>query len=76
MRKYLSYAFSDASLKEQESLVTEVVDEFIHQLGIHASGKEGANLVMWFNLTTFDIIGSLAFGESFGGLKSGTYPRL
>ena len=71
MRKYLSHAFSDRSLKEQEDLVSEIVDEFVSQLGIHASGKDGANLVLWFNLTTFDIIGSLAFGESFGGLKSG-----
>ena len=28
-------------------------------------------MVLWFNLTTFDVIGSLAFGESFGGLKLG-----
>lgn len=71
MRKYLSNAFSDRSLKEQESLVAEVVDLFIGQIGVHASGKDGADMVMWFNLTTFDIIGSLAFGESFGGLNSG-----
>lgn len=71
MRKYLSHAFSDHSLKEQEHLVSEIVDEFISQLGVNASGKDGANIVLWFNLTTFDVIGSLAFGESFGGLKSG-----
>lgn len=71
MRKYLSHAFSDRSLKDQEHLVSEIVDEFISQLGVNASGKDGANMVLWFNLTTFDVIGSLAFGESFGGLKSG-----
>ena len=69
MRKYLSAAFSDRSLKDQESLIVEVVDEFIDQIGKH--GKEGVNLVMWFNLTTFDIIGRLAFGETFGGVASG-----
>lgn len=47
------------------------MDKFIAQLGIHGSGKEGTNMVLWFNLTTFDIIGSLAFGQSFGGLESG-----
>lgn len=73
MRKYLSHAFSDRSLKEQEGLVAEVVELLIQQLGVHASEPKGADLVMWFNLTTFDIIGSLAFGESFGGLKSGLY---
>lgn len=69
MRKYLSQAFSDRSLKEQEYLVAEVVDHFIEQIGKH--GSEGLDLVMWFNLATFDIIGSLAFGETFGGVASG-----
>lgn len=73
MRRYLSYAFSDRSLKDQENLVAEVVDLFMKQLGEYASGDEGADIVIWFNLTTFDIIGSLAFGESFGGVQSGKY---
>ncbi|KAI9879763.1 MAG: hypothetical protein M1830_007205 [Pleopsidium flavum] len=70
MRKYLSHAFSDRSLKEQEYLITEIVDLFISQIGKH--GRDGLDLVMWFNLATFDIIGSLAFGEPFGGVASGT----
>jgi Cytochrome P450 len=73
MRRDLAHAFSDRSLKEQEGLVAEAVDLFIQQLGVHASGPDGTDLVKWFNLTTFDIIGSLAFGESFGGLTSGRY---
>jgi cytochrome P450 len=71
MRKYLSHAFSDRSLKEQEILVSEIVDLFIEQVGKKGSGPEGTEMVMWFNLTTFDIIGNLAFGESFDGVKSG-----
>ena len=73
MRRYLSHAFSDRSLKDQENLVAEVVDLFMKQLGEYASGDEGADIVIWFNLATFDIIGSLAFGESFGGVQSGMY---
>jgi len=73
MRKYLSHAFSDRSLKEQEVLVAEVVDEFIVQIGKQGTTHEGIDIVKWFNLTTFDIIGSLAFGESFEGVKSGWY---
>jgi len=69
MRKYLAHAFSDRSLKEQEYLITEIVDKFIDQIGKH--GRDGLDLVMWFNLATFDIIGSLAFGEPFGGVASG-----
>ncbi|KAL9016827.1 MAG: hypothetical protein Q9185_005824 [Variospora sp. 1 TL-2023] len=68
MRKYLSNAFSDRSLKEQEYLVADVVDQFIGQIGKEGTptGK-GINLVSWFNLATFDIITNLAFGETFGG---------
>ncbi|KAL9580016.1 MAG: hypothetical protein Q9212_004747 [Teloschistes hypoglaucus] len=68
MRKYLSHAFSDRSLKEQEFLISEVVDQFVNQIGIQgAPSGEGIDLVKWFNLTTFDIITSLAFGDSFKG---------
>ena len=71
MRKYLSHAFSDKSLKDQEHLVAEMVDLFIDRIGTHGAEGGGVDLVMWFNLLTFDIIGSLAFGEPFGGLESG-----
>ncbi|CAP80267.1 Pc12g06400 [Penicillium rubens Wisconsin 54-1255] len=71
MRKYLSHAFSDKSLKAQEPLIDEVVNEFVSQLDVFGSRKGGIDIVVWFNLATFDIIGSLAFGESFGGVKSG-----
>lgn len=54
MRKFLSNAFSDRSLKEQEHLIAGGID-----------------ISIWFNLLTFDIIGELAFGESFGGIRSG-----
>jgi len=73
MRKYLSHAFSDRSLKAQEHLVSEVVDLFIAKLGERGTNAEGTNMVMWYNLCTFDIIGSLAFGESFEGVQSGKY---
>lgn len=70
MRKYLSSAFSDRSLKEQEYLVTKNVDLFIDQIG--AKGKDGLDLCVWFSLATFDIIGDLAFGKSFDGVATGT----
>ncbi|EKG16266.1 hypothetical protein MPH_06520 [Macrophomina phaseolina MS6] len=73
MRKYLSSAFSDRSLREQEHLVAKNVDAFTQRLGV-LGGKgnaDGVDLTRWFNLLTFDIIGDLAFGESFGGIESG-----
>ena len=71
MRKFLSHAFSEKSLKSQEPLINEVVDEFVAQLGSRAANVTGVDIVMWYNMTTFDIIGSLAFGESFGAVRSG-----
>lgn len=76
MRKYLSRAFSDKSLQDQEYLVQEMVDLFIDRIGAHGAKEGGINMVMWFNLLTFDIIGSLAFGEPFGGLESGNSSSL
>lgn len=72
MRKYLASAFSDRSLKSQEPLIVEAVDRLIEKLGQAGQCPEGTDLVMWYNLTTFDIIGSLAFGQDFGGVASGT----
>ncbi|KAL8923515.1 MAG: hypothetical protein Q9172_003088 [Xanthocarpia lactea] len=72
MRKYLSNAFSDRSLKEQEYLVSCIVDKFVSEIGKRGSSPKGVNMTLWFNLMTFDVIGKLAFGRDFGGLDSGT----
>ena len=69
MRKYLSTAFSDRSLKEQEHLISGVIDLFIQQIGKH--GRDEIDMTTWFNLMTFDVIGELAFGESFNGVADG-----
>ncbi|KAI0390649.1 cytochrome P450 [Xylariaceae sp. FL0594] len=70
MRKSLSPAFSDASLKKQDGLISSVIDQFVTKVGAAGSDPKGINIVKWFNLMTFDIIGWLAFGESFEGLSS------
>ncbi|KAJ0312158.1 hypothetical protein COL516b_001229 [Colletotrichum fioriniae] len=71
MRRYLGTAFSDRSLKSQEPMVAECVDRLIEKIGTVDVGTRGTDMVMWFNLATFDIIGSLAFGKDFGGVDSG-----
>ncbi|KAL2882019.1 hypothetical protein SGCOL_002759 [Colletotrichum sp. CLE4] len=71
MRRYLGTAFSDRSLKSQEPMVAECVDRLIEKIGTVDQGTQGTDMVMWFNLATFDIIGSLAFGKDFGGVDSG-----
>ena len=69
MRKYLSHAFSQRSLIEQEYLISKSVNAFIHRVG--KEGAQGIDIVMAFTLMSFDIIGDLGFGETFKGLESG-----
>ncbi|TGJ78464.1 hypothetical protein E0Z10_g10302 [Xylaria hypoxylon] len=71
-RKALSHAFSAKSLREQEEIVQKYVDGFMGQLTrIGQNGKKALNMSETFNWLTFDVIGDLAFGESFGGIEKG-----
>ncbi|OLN97156.1 Isotrichodermin C-15 hydroxylase 7 [Colletotrichum chlorophyti] len=67
MRKFLSRAFSDTSLKEQEALVNTKIDRFVERIGEQGT----VDFTHWFNLLTFDIIGELAFGRDFQGIETG-----
>jgi cytochrome P450 len=71
MRRFLARAFADQSLKEQESLIVGVVDEFMDQIGKRSREDGFVDLTKWFNLLTFDIIGLLAFGRDFQGVHTG-----
>ena len=74
IRRLLSHAFSDKALREQETIIQTHVNNLIIGLRKRCvdSGSK-ANLARWFNWTTFDIIGDLAFGEPFDCLKEATY---
>ncbi|KAI1293198.1 benzoate 4-monooxygenase cytochrome P450 [Xylaria venustula] len=67
MRRYLSPAFSDRALGEQEHLICESIDRFIDLLPTQGDGYD---IAKGFEMLTFDIIGDLAFGETFGALES------
>lgn len=73
MRKLLSHAFSERSLSEQEDLVTGSIDKFIDIAQAQCGMAEGWDIVESFRRLAFDIIGDLAFGETFGGLDGGAY---
>ncbi|KAI6763177.1 hypothetical protein HG531_013074 [Fusarium graminearum] len=71
-RKYLSHAFSAKSLRGQEVLVHGYVNLFLDQLRkLGSSEGEGINIEEALNWLTFDIIGDLAFGESFDAVANG-----
>ena len=63
-RRLLSHAFSDKGLREQEPRIRHYVDLLIRRLHEYA-GQGPQNMVNWYNWTTFDLIGDLAFGEPF-----------
>ncbi|ESZ91765.1 cytochrome P450 monooxygenase [Sclerotinia borealis F-4128] len=71
-RRLLAHAFSEKALREQEPLIKHYVDLLIKRL--HENAANGSqNMVNWYNFTTFDIIGDLTFGESFGCLDGSDY---
>lgn len=72
-RKSLSRTFSAQGLQAQEPLIASYVDKLIGRLKGFAEAKVPVDMVKWYNLTTFDLIGDLAFGEPFGGLETSEY---
>ena len=75
-RRIMSHAFSVEALKAQEKLTTEYVDLFISKIGEVAEANKGVvDLNCWYNYLTFDIIGEMAFGESFRCMATGKLSR-
>jgi cytochrome P450 len=73
-RRILSHAFSVEALRGQEKLTAEYVDLFIMKIGEVAEENKGVvDLNCWFNYLTFDIIGEMAFGESFQCMATGMH---
>jgi hypothetical protein len=55
-------------------IISRVIDNFINQVGKRGSlGKRGLNLTQWYEMVAFDVLGEMAFGESFGCIDSGKY---
>ncbi|KAF7514204.1 hypothetical protein GJ744_004529 [Endocarpon pusillum] len=66
-RRLMCHAFSTKALEAQQPLITAYVDLLIERLKENANKAQ--NMTAWYNWTTFDIVGDLAFGESFHGLR-------
>ncbi|KAI1841320.1 hypothetical protein JX265_007920 [Neoarthrinium moseri] len=72
LRRLQAPAFSDKALLLQERYLQHYVEKFVSCLHQQIKAENGAvDMVKWVNFLTTDIIGDLAFGESFGGLDSG-----
>lgn len=75
MRRLLAHAFSRKALSEQEGILHIYADLLLDRLGgmIGASSSTNIDMSLWFNFTTFDLIGALAFGEPFDCLMNSQY---
>ncbi|GAB1317909.1 Trichothecene C-15 hydroxylase [Madurella fahalii] len=74
LRRTMAHGFSDRSMREQQPLIKGYIDLLIRKLREKGeAGKKAVDLAAWYNYTTFDVIGDLAFGESFGCLDNSDY---
>ncbi|KAL8724112.1 MAG: hypothetical protein Q9166_008124 [cf. Caloplaca sp. 2 TL-2023] len=71
MKKLLSHAFSTKALLEQESIIQSSIDAFIDKIGPESSTPKGLNVGEWYQMVAFDILGDMAFGESFHCIENG-----
>lgn len=72
MKRSLAGGFSSKALLEQETLVQRCVDKFIEKVGQAGKGTEGLNITEWYEMIAFDVLGEMAFGESFHCIDDGT----
>ncbi|KAF3395038.1 Isotrichodermin C-15 hydroxylase [Talaromyces pinophilus] len=75
LRRQMAHGFSEKGMRDQESLIRKYVNLLVEKLHEQSSKPGGNPVIMsdWYNFTTFDIIGDLAFGESFGCLSGSNY---
>ncbi|PVI03632.1 cytochrome P450 [Periconia macrospinosa] len=69
MKRTLANSFSTRALAEQEPIISDCIDKFIKEIG--NKGRNGIDMVKWYEMVAFDILGEMAFGESFGAVESG-----
>ncbi|KAJ5219975.1 cytochrome P450 [Penicillium chermesinum] len=71
MRKLLLSAFSQRALLQQELVLGGVVDQWLKILEKKAGpGSAGANITRWYDFGSLDVLGELAFGESFHAVET------
>ncbi|KAF4471556.1 Isotrichodermin C-15 hydroxylase [Fusarium albosuccineum] len=67
-RRALSHAFSEKALRGAEEVIRSHVRLFTDRLGSYGGETGGVDMSTVYNWLTFDIIGELTFGDSFGSV--------
>jgi cytochrome P450 len=73
LRRQMAPGFSEKSIRDQEPIIRGYIDLLIQRLRENSDDSQPIVISDWFNYTTFDIIGDLAFGEPFGCLAGSNY---
>ena len=71
MKRSLANAFSSKALLEQEEIVQQCIDGFIKRLARDGNTPKGLNMTDWYEMIAFDILGEMAFGETFHCVEQG-----
>lgn len=69
-KRSLASSFTKKALSEQETIVQRCVNSFITKIGEEGKEEKGLNMTDWCDMVSFDILGEMAFGESFGCVES------
>lgn len=72
-RRSLAHGFSHQAMLDQEPIINKYIDKLLKELKNQSTKQEKIDIVRWYNYTTFDIIGDLAFGEPFYCLEKSDY---
>lgn len=75
-RGLFSSAFSAKALMEQEIVLQRYINSFVSKVGYLGSEASGINMVKWYGMVSFNILGEMAFGESFNCIEKGRFNLL
>ncbi|KAL7937577.1 cytochrome P450 [Trichoderma chlorosporum] len=73
MRKSMASGFSQQAMVDQQPLITAYIDKLFEKFRAFSITEEAFDVLSWYTYTAFDIMGDLAFGESFRCLEQSTY---
>ncbi|GME64949.1 hypothetical protein AJ79_03600 [Neofusicoccum parvum] len=73
LRRLMAHGYSDRALRDQLPVIKSYADLLFAKLRHLSETGKPVDMVKWYNFLTFDVIGDLAFGESFDCLKNSEY---
>jgi hypothetical protein len=71
MKKSLTVAFSTKALTEQEHTIQASINGMLEKIEKLGQLDSGLDMVHWYEMIAFDILGEMAFGETFHCIENG-----